>query len=101
MSNYNFNNSKNTTKNISNNKSFFCDTLKIIENKWTQWDNEIKEYIKDFEQLDNMFNKYGRDNRFLELKKNIEDKILINKQKINYLEELVFKIKKELSINIK
>ena len=101
MTSYNFNNSQNTTKNISNNKSFFCETLKTIENKWTQWDNEIKEYIRDFEQLDNMFNKYGRDNRFLELKKNIEEKKLLNKQKINYLEELVFKIKKELSINIK
>lgn len=89
------NNTKKNTSNLqlSNNKTVFKETLNFIDKKWDEWSNKIKKYEEDCNQLDRMFTEYNRDQKFVELKYSILEKIKIKKEEIAKLEQLVSNIK--------
>ena len=89
------NNSKtsNTNLQLSSNKTVFKESLNFIDKKWDEWNNKIKKYEEDCNQLDRMFTEYNRDQKFLELKYSIIEKIKIKKEELAKLEQLVSNIK--------
>ena len=87
------NNSKKSNLQISTNKTVFKETLNFIDKKWDEWNDKIKKYENDCNLLDRMFTEYNRDQKFLELKYSILEKIKIKKEEIAKLEQLVSNIK--------
>ena len=89
------NNSKTSNPNLqlSSNKTVFKETLNFIDKKWDEWNNKIKKYEEDCNQLDRMFTEYNRDQKFLELKYSIIEKIKVKKEELAKLEQLVSNIK--------
>lgn len=89
------NTSKTTNSNLqlSSNKTVFKETLNFIDKKWDEWNNKIKKYEEDCNQLDRMFTEYNRDQKFLELKYSIIEKIKVKKEELAKLEQLVSNIK--------
>ena len=83
----------NSNLQLSSNKTVFKETLNFIDKKWDEWNNKIKKYEEDCNQLDRMFTEYNRDQKFLELKYSILEKIKVKKEELAKLEQLVSNIK--------
>ena len=95
------NNSKSNTSSLQiiNNKTVFKETLNFIDKKWDEWNNKIKKYEDDCNQLDRMFTEYNRDQKFLELKYSILEKIKIKREEIAKLEQLISNIKINIELS--
>ena len=89
----NTSNTNNSNLQISSNKTVFKETLNFIDKKWDEWFNKINKYEEDCNQLDRMFTEYNRDQKFLELKYSIIEKIKIKREELAKLEQLVSNIK--------
>jgi hypothetical protein len=83
----------NSNLQLSTNKTVFKETLNYIDKKWDEWNNKIIKYEEDCNQLDRMFTEYNRDQKFLELKYSIFEKIKIKKQELAKLEQFISNIK--------
>jgi len=95
------NNSKTNTSSLQiiNNKTVFKETLNFIDKKWDEWDSKIKKYEDDCNQLDRMFTEYNRDQKFLELKYSILEKIKVKREEIAQLEQLISNIKINIELS--
>tara|TARA_Y200000002_G_C22557643_1_gene611087 strand:+ start:536 stop:841 length:306 start_codon:yes stop_codon:yes gene_type:complete len=80
-----------SNKNIS--KVIFKEALTLINKTWDRWDSDITKLKNDIQTLDRMFNDYGKDKRYIELKEVIMNTISIKKNNLNQLEKLVLGVK--------
>ena len=80
-----------SNKNIS--KVIFKEALTLIDKTWDRWDSDITKLKNDIQTLDRMFNDYGKDKRYIELKEVIMNTISIKKNNLNQLEKLVLNVK--------
>ena len=88
----------NSNLQLSTNKTVFKETLNYIDKKWDEWNNKIIKYEEDCNQLDRMFTEYNRDQKFLELKSSIFEKIKIKKQELAKLEQFISNIKNNIEL---
>lgn len=80
-----------SNKNIS--KVIFKEALTLIDKTWDRWNSDITKSKNDIETLDRMFNDYGKDKRYIELKEVIINTISIKKNNLSQLEKLVLGVK--------
>ena len=80
-----------SNKNIS--KVIFKEALTLIDKTWDRWNSDITKSKNDIETLDRMFNDYGKDKRYIELKEVIMNTISIKKNNLSQLEKLVLGVK--------
>jgi len=80
-----------SNKNIS--KVIFKEALTLIDKTWDRWNSDIIKSKNDIETLDRMFNDYGKDKRYIELKEVIMNTISIKKNNLSQLEKLVLGVK--------
>jgi hypothetical protein len=80
-----------TNKNIS--KVIFKEALTLIDKTWDRWDSDITKLKNDLNTLDRMFNDYGKDKRYIELKEVIINTIAVKKNNLSQLEKLVLDVK--------
>ena len=84
-------NLESSNKNIS--KVIFKEALTLIDKTWDRWDSDITKLKNDLNTLDRMFNDYGKDKRYIELKEVILNTISIKKNNLAQLEKLVLDVK--------
>jgi hypothetical protein len=91
FNNYQKKNLDSSNKNKS--KVIFKEALTLIDKTWDRWDSDITKLKNDIQTLDRMFNDYGKDKRYIELKEVIINTISIKENNLSQLEKLVLGVK--------
>lgn len=91
FNNYQKKNLDSSNKNKS--KVIFKEALTLIDKTWDRWDSDITKLKNDIQTLDRMFNDYGKDKRYIELKEVIMNTISIKENNLSQLEKLVLGVK--------
>lgn len=91
FNNYQKKNLDSSNKNKS--KVIFKEALTLIDKTWDRWDSDITKLKNDILTLDRMFNDYGKDKRYIELKEVIINTISIKENNLSQLEKLVLGVK--------
>ena len=81
------------SSNKNKSKVIFKEALTLIDKTWDRWDSDITKLKNDIQTLDRMFNDYGKDKRYIELKEVIINTISIKENNLSQLEKLVLGVK--------